>query len=50
MYYIKHHRVNTLERITREKEWHNQTFGQGIRSPLDKFYSIHMETNKKLET
>ena len=28
------------DRVQREKEWHNDTFGSGVREKTDKFYSI----------
>jgi ubiquinone/menaquinone biosynthesis C-methylase UbiE len=33
-------------RVLREKEWHNQTFGTNIRSSMRKFYSININKNK----
>jgi len=35
-----------IDRTLREKEWHNQTFGSDIRSPMKKYYSINIDANK----
>jgi len=34
-----------INRVFREKEWHNQTFGLDIRSPMKKYYSINIDRN-----
>lgn len=36
------------DRIKREKEYHNKAFSEGIRSKADKYYTIHKNSQKKL--
>ncbi len=37
-----------IDRLTREKEYHNKAFSEGVRKPADKFYTIHSYSHKKL--
>ncbi|MDR1971176.1 MAG: class I SAM-dependent methyltransferase [Treponema sp.] len=38
-----------LERVIREKEWHNKTFGTDARTTVSKFYSINSRINLDMD-
>jgi len=45
LYFLKN--VMT-DRLTREKEYHNKAFSEGVRKAADKYYTIHAVSLKKL--
>jgi ubiquinone/menaquinone biosynthesis C-methylase UbiE len=39
-----------MDRVKREKEWHNETFGTDVRTNVGKFYSIFSLLNNEFDT